>query len=569
MTPRRSWISGGGGLGPCTALSLALFLLIATAVRAEVAILPYKINNPSADFPESTGGEYSRLVALSSLLAKESIDVTSPREIDLDLERMKLSPRDVITKDDLDLLGRTRRIDHFILGSLSRIKGRFRSESVLYSVRHKKVIARSRVEAGDLYTLADRETGEALTLFKDATRPRGSAGSGMDLLFLIDLSYRMNSDWNIVKGAVLDLASSLIDTQRLDTRVYLVPFSDRTGHPSASVSVNSIAAVRDGLDRLKPAGGAGTESFVASLRHSLTAVRWRPDAAKMMIIISNTGIVSRTAEELGARARKKGITIHALSLGGVPGETSEVLGRLAEIGGGTHAHATYHQRLYAADGEPVEVYMENGRLFRSRFPDAAWKKGLYQAGGPRSYYGKPKPFIEEIISNGRREPATPYTMEDAYGRNTMERIINRDPLESNVGLLLGRMAKKGRGRAPADPAAAGRALISDGAVSFWVAAPSPEFTDYFISAQRSGTVVSIGVSVRKDAGSPYGISLQPVVKGIAAEYLPGIATVRLGDLARRGDYYAAHGLSRPPVWFVRVTVDRAEKSRGREDVRGR
>lgn len=569
MMPRGSWISWGNAMRAGMALSLAVTLLCATAVRAEVAIIPYKINNPSADFPESTGGEYSRLVALSSIIAKENIEITSPRDVDLDLERMKVSPGDVITREDLDLLGRTRRIDYFVLGSLSRIKGRYHSESVLYSVRDGKVIARARADAEDLFTLADRETGEALVHFKNKEQPRGSAGGGMDLLFLIDLSYRMNQDWNAVKEGILGLSSSLVDTRRLDTRVYLVPFSDRTTHPSGTVAVNSISAVREALDALKPAGGAGPDSFNGSLRYSITTTRWRPDAAKMMIIISNSGIASRTAEEYGARARKKGITIHTLSLGRVPGEQSEVLGRLAEIGGGTHAHATYHQKLFAADGEPVEVYMENGRFFRSRFPDAVWKKGLYRSDGPRSYYGKPKSFIEEIIYNEKKDAATPYAMDDAYTRNTMERIINRDPLESNVDLLLDRMAKKIRGRASVKSAAAGRALISDGAVSFWVTAPAPEYIDYFISAQRDGAVVALGVTVRKDASSPYGIALVPVVRGLPPDYVPGSATVRLGDLVKRGDYYSTHGLSRPPVWFVRVTVDRAEKFRRGEDVRGK
>lgn len=544
-----------------------IFLLGTGIAHAEIAVIPYKVNNPSADFPESTGRDYARLVALAAILAKEKIEITSPREIDIDLERMKLDPGGQITGEDLDLLGRTRRIEYFLLGSLSRVKGRFRSESVLYSVRDGKVVARSREEADDLFALAGREAGEALSLFKNRERPREAYGGGMDVLFLVDLSYAMNRDWAAVKNAITGLASTLVDTRRMDTRIYLVPFADRIVHPAGSVSANSITSVRNELDRLKPAGGAGADSFVRSLRYAIGTARWRTDADKLMVIISNSGFASRMAEEYGSRARKKGITIHAVSLGSVPGEKSEVLDRLAEIGSGTHAHAAYHQKLYGPGGESVEVYMENGRFFMSRFPDAGWKRGLYQSGGPRGYYGKPKSFIQEIIYSDRKDTATPYTMGAAYTRNTMDRIINSEPLESNVDLLLERIVKKARGRDTV-PADAGRALCTDGSVSFWITAPDSDVMACFIRARREGAVVSLGVTVRKDAGSPYGISLMPVATGISADYIPGSVLVRLGDLARRGEYYRTHGLSRPPVWFVRVTVDRTERARGGGDIRG-
>jgi hypothetical protein len=289
----------------------------------------------------------------------------------------------------------------------------------------------------------------------------------------------------------------------------------------------------------------------------------------MMILISNSDIVSRTAEEYGGRARKKGITVHALSLGRVPGERSEALDRLAEIGGGIHAHASYHQKLFAANGESVEVYMENGRLFRSRFPENEWKKGLYRKDGPRSYYGKPKSFIEEIIYNEKKEAPAPHAMDDAYARCTMERIINKEPVENNAGLLMERMAGKGRGRQRAQSGAAGKALVSDGKLSLWVTAPAPEMIDYFIGARRNGVVVALGVSVQKDSGSAYGISLVPVLSGLASDYIPRCAAADLSDLVRRGDYYSTRGISHPPVWFIRITVDRAERSGGRDDIRGK
>ncbi|HNW31024.1 MAG TPA: hypothetical protein PKN50_21285, partial [Spirochaetota bacterium] len=51
----------------------ALFLLSASALHAEIAIIPYKVENSSVDFPESTGGEYSRLLSVASMLLKDDV----------------------------------------------------------------------------------------------------------------------------------------------------------------------------------------------------------------------------------------------------------------------------------------------------------------------------------------------------------------------------------------------------------------------------------------------------------------------------------------------------------------
>ena len=372
--------------------ALALLCAFVPARAAELAVIPYRVGNPSSDFPESTGGEYARVLTVASLLMKEDVEVTSPREIETDLDRMKISTQEVITRDDLDLLGRTRRIDYFLAGNLSRKGGRYISESVLYSVREGRVIARAGVEDEDLLGLAGKEIREALVVYRNrkTVREPDQGGATEDALFLLDTSYRMSADWATVRDAVVGYAAELIDTRRADTRVYIVPFSDRAAYATSSVSVNSIASVRSELDKLKPAGSAGGGDFIKSLKYALNSVRWRA-GGRTLVIISNSRFGSREAETFAVMARKKGIRIRAISLGGIPGEGSEVLDRIANSNGGVHAHASYHQRLYNADGEPVEVYMENGRLFRSRLPGSRMEnravRGGYAGTGERQTEG--------------------------------------------------------------------------------------------------------------------------------------------------------------------------------------
>lgn len=549
-------------------LGAILLLAPSTGAVAEIAFIPYKIENPSTEFPESTAGEYARILSVAALVAKESIEVSSPREIEIDLARMKRSPQELITGEDLDLLGRTRGIDRFLIGTLSRRGGRYRSESVLYSVREGKVTARIRVEGEDLVEIAEKEIREALTMFRNRSFTASrSEMKEMDLAVCIDMSYRINRDLGRVKEGIIALASRLIDTERLDTRIYIVPFSDRTGHSYASVSDNSITALKRELDKLKPAGAASPESFIASLRYAAGNIRWRREARKSMVIIANSPVAARGIDQYAAMARNRGVVIDTFSLGQIPGDLSEALERVALAGGGGHRHAAYHQRLFNAKGEPFDVFMENGRLFRSGEGSRGWRRGLYDTSAPRRHRGKPKEFMEEIIFDERRVAAGPYTIPESYAKITMERIVNQGELESNIEYLLGRAAGKVKQGRHAAASYAGKALISDGKVSFWVSVPDGEWMKFFDGRNGSGHFFLLGVTVMKDPSSPYGVTILPVTGSISADYLPRAVQADLGDIARRGEYYRTRGLWYPPVWFVKVRVEKAEARRDRDDVR--
>lgn len=551
-------------------LSVVIIFCCSAAPAAEIAVIPYKIENYSSDFPESAGGEYARLLSVSAMVLKDDVEITSPRQVALDLERWKLSPQDVITKDDLDTMGKTLQIDYFLLGNLARGGGRYRSDSVLYSVRDRRVVARARVTDHELIGLAQKEIKEALRSFRSKTfKDTGAGGGSMDLVLLLDLSYRINRDWQPVKNAVIGLASHLIDSLRMDTRVYLVPFSDRITYATSSVSVNSIMAVRNDLENLKPAGGAGKDDFSKSLRHAVTGVRWRAGARKAIVVISNTPVASGTADRLGVMARNKGIIISTVSLGMMSGDQSQELERLALATGGSRSHAAYHQKIFDHAGEAIELYMENGRLFRSRFHEKDWKRGLFLKEGTRRRQGKPRSFLDELFISEKKGDPTPYELPQAYSRLTREQIINQEPLENNVDRLVKRGMTGGTVRKGTAIVSAGKALISDGKVSFWVSAPSENFIAYFIDRQDAGLVFPLGVMVKKDAGSAYGVSLVPVIKGIGSEYLPQCLRASLSDIVRRGEYYSTNGLSFPPVWFVDVKVENSQRSRGGSDIRGR
>jgi hypothetical protein len=553
-----------------TVLFALVFVFAVRAARGQVAVIPYKIANASSDFPASMGDEYSRLISTAAFLSKQDVEIASPTDIDVDLERMKLSPQKTITREDLDILGKTRYIDYFLTGELSKAGKEYRSESILYSVREGKIVGRFKVRGEDLFRLAEREVNEAFSQYGNRQRFTGVQSSEADLVFLIDLSYGISDDWASVKEAVIGCAAELIDSMRVDTRIYIVPFSDRAGYSAGSVSENSITAVRTELDRLHPTGSAGVENFIGSLRYSVQNVRWRRSARKMIILIVDSPLGSRFDEKYALQARNKGASITSVSLGRISGEQCEAPDRLSRITGGSHYHVAYHQKIYTADGGSVDLYLENGRLFKSQFTDAGWIKGLYVAGQGSRVYGKPKSFLEEIFFNEKKDSTspTPRTMADVYTRITKERIINQEKLENNMERLLkGLVAADGRRKG--ETGIVGKALVSDGRVSMWVYAHDKPSMAFLEKGRRAGYYVTLGVVVEKDPREAYGVTLVPAFTDLSPGYVPELMKTSLSDIIKKSDYFMSRGLFRPPVWFVSVKVDNVENYHIKRDIRER
>ena len=439
---------------------------------------------------------------------------------------------------------------------------------MLYSVRDRKIVARVRVGDEDLFRLAEQEVKEAFVQYRNRDLTAAGSVPNMDVVFLLDLSYRINNDWASVKEAIVECSADCIDSLRIDTRVYIIPFSDRTAYPAASVSINSIAAVRTELDKLNPAGGPGADNFIKSLRYAVQNVRWRPAARKIIILIADSSPGSRFDEKYAVLARNKGISIVSISLGQVAGDQAEVFDRLSSITGGVHYHAAYHQKLYDVEGRSVELYFENGRLFKSPYIDAQWQKGLYIAGRKAQAYGKPKSFLEEIHYNDKKISVSPRTMAEAYGRITVERMINQEKLENNIDLILKSSVSTGHHRQERS-GIAGKALISDGTISLWIYARDGRAMTFLENSRKAGYYVLLGVVVERDSSATYGVTLVPAVTDLEPGSIPELMKARLSDIIRQSDYYMTRGLFHPPVWFVSVKVDNVEGSSIKKDIRER
>lgn len=550
-----------------TLLSLALLLAFAPSVSAEIAVLPYKVDAPSTHFPAALGADYARLLSVAAMVSR-GVEVHPPRDMEADLKRNGLDPQGTITKDELDSLGRSRLLDAFLVGTLSRVKGAYVSESILYSVKTGQIIARTRVKSADLLELADLEIAR---VYAGTGQSRGETrASKVDIAFVIDLSYNVKRDWEQVKKGVRALARGVSGNWSGGARVSLVPFSTAHAPDRSTMSLKSALGVSEALGRLVPKGGNDAKTVEKALSDAVNNVAWRNDASKFMVVVSNSPFPAGTRLQHFAHfAKRKGITVCTVALGDVIGDGRGYLRELSEIGGGFHADAAYHQKLFEARGEEIDLYLEGGRLFTSTEYDSRWSHGLYREARQGSLRAKPQGFLKELYFDEKKTILKPGTIEKAYTELTAKRIINTRPVANNVSAVLSGLTERyfgtaGRGA----PRSLGRALVYQDRISIWIDITGEKDLAFFRERAKDSVVFPLGVSVQRKKDYPYGIRFNPqyYITGIDAGYIPPQLRVGLEDLIKKSKYYSNNGMLTPPLWFLDLKVERV-KFKGGKDVR--
>jgi hypothetical protein len=159
-------------------------------------------------------------------------------------------------------------------------------------------------------------------------------------------------------------------------------------------------------------------------------------------------------------------------------------------------------------------------------------------------------------------------MADAYSRISMERIINKENIDDNIEPLLNSFIDTGGKRKEA-AGIIGKALVSDGKISFWIYSNNTACMTFLENSKKSGFYVTLGVSVKKDPSAAYGVTLIPLITQLGSRYVPEILKAGLSDIIKQSEYYTTRGLFYPPVWFVSVKIDTTERLHGGKDIRQR
>jgi hypothetical protein len=549
-----------------------LFLIILffgwNVAYSQIAVIPYKIKNPSDSFSPLRGEEYARMLSIAMLI-KKNVEVATPRDVIIDLKRFSLNPQGVITKDDLQILGKGGYIEYFLLGAVSRIGDSYISDSRLYSVRENSVTISNRSRAGNLFDLAERDVGEMCLQFPDRPRPNLS-GSSVDVSIVADLSYNVSREWSSVKSGIGNFVETLSDNWYIDSRVYIIPFSDFYTVEKSILHVNSPMGLKRELERLRPQGGNRVKFLERALSYSVRNVSWRRNSSKIILIITNSPLGNEHfVERYIIAAKGSGIRVFTLSLGNLNWSDTSRVKQLSTMGRGLHFSTTYHQRLFDLRGKSIDLLIEAGRLFKSMgFGD--WRGGVLSYSSKRADYSRVDSTLDEILYDERKYDINPYNLTRYYTELTGEGIMNQGAVENNIEATLERIGESCIGSgAKRMGRRIGRALISDGKITFWINIMNKSDLDYFEKKLSHRFFHPIGISLQKSSDEPYGIALNPTILpvDITGDYVPEMMKTDLESLIKKPDYYMENGLFHPPIWFVSIKVERIKRDRGVHDIR--
>jgi hypothetical protein len=530
---------------------ISLLLFSALPAYSSIAVFPYRSSGETG----VSGEEYARLLSLTALLIKQ-IDVQSPHETEIGMRDLGIDP-DSQSAEDLDLFGKKYRLSYILTGSLSRKGGNFISENILYSVRGGQIIARFSSTDRDLFRSAEKSIKSSLIDVPD--RIDKNRITDTDIALLIDLSYYINTEWNDIKSSIISMTSNLIEQNSYNTRIYILPYSDRKSFESAAIYSNSITQLKKGLNSLNPAGSPDKNNMARVLNYSIKNIKWRSSALKKIIIISNSSAEGLFFPEKSAfEAKGKNIVIDVINGGRIIDQKNS-LERLADITGGSSYNITYHRKVYDTSGAGFHLYLERSRVFQSQALYHKWQKGLIEKRNNSLITQGP-----EEIFHQQGEVSTE-KMGEIFSQYSDSRIIQKDSLSTNIDSILSSISSGIRGND--SPLFSGKALILSGNISLWIKIPGDSLMADFERMEKRGFYNTAPFYIRKSPSELYGVELVPVDRKIEKGFIPASGIADMEDVIKHPEKYTTGGIGSPPVWFIEFKSEKTERFGAGKDIR--
>ncbi len=530
---------------------ISLLLFSALPAYSSMAVFPYRVSGNTG----ISGEEYARLLSLTALLVKQ-IEVQSPHETSIGMRDLGINP-DSQSADDLEIFGKKYRLSYILTGTLSRKGGNFVTENILYSVRGGRIIARFSSSDRDLFRGAEKSIKSSLLDIPD--RADKNRATETDIAVLIDLSYYINTEWNDVKNSIISMASNLIEQNNYNTRIYILPYSDRKSFESAAIYSNSIIQLKKGLNSLNPAGSPDKNNMARVLNYSIKNIKWRSSALKKIIIINNSSAEGLFFPEKSAfEAKGKNIVIDVIS-GGRIIDKQNSLERLSDITGGSSYNISYQQKVYDTSGAGYNLYMERSRVFQSQALFHQWRKGLLKKGKPSLTASGP----EEIFH--QHKEVSPDRIAEIFSQSSDSRIIQKDSISTNLNTIISSITSDMSGND--SPIFTGKALIYSGTISLWIKVSGDSLMADFEKMEERGFYSTFPFYIRKSFSEPYGVELVPVDRKIEKGFIPDSGIADIEDIIKHPEKYTTGGIGSPPVWFIEFKTEKTERFGAGKDIR--
>ncbi|MFW5861592.1 MAG: hypothetical protein ACOCWZ_05010 [Spirochaetota bacterium] len=547
----------------------AVFFAMDMPVLGDVAVIPYRVESSSASVSEETGIEYALLSGMAARISR-GMDIYSPDMLARDMKSLSINPREVIDRDQLKLLGKTRYIDYIQTGTIIATGNTYRVQSLLYSVKRDTVVVRSEEEAATLFDLAEKEI-DAL-YFQFSEQKRQDTPGSVDLVVLMDNSYNTAHEMDDARKGISEMADAVSINWASDTRIFVVPL---VGCRPPSCTVEAATApysLKKNLEKLDSQKGSSLQGVKQWLSYLSRSFSWRKGSAKAAcLLINSPGVDYSSLQQYFYRLKKNDISVNIIAGGKLHLRNRRALQRIAASTGGLYLDVTYHQRMFDLKGNAIDVFMEGGRLLHGQVPGDRWKKGVFiRRGEGTMASARPRGFVDEIFYENRVRVLEPGDLEKAYQRISGTRILNSKDLENNVKRLF-EMAGEGiTGRQPGDDGVMARVMLTDGARSVWVNVVRKEDLDFFRKKKNAGDKFLLGVSPVPQPAAPYGLTFSPYhfITGVTGQFVPEMMNATLKEIIVRQDHYRQEGLFSPPIWFITVKVTQIRSVKGaRKDVR--
>ncbi|MBN2400912.1 MAG: VWA domain-containing protein [Spirochaetes bacterium] len=553
---------------------IILILLLQTytinVLAQETAVIPYKIANPTENFTIETGKEYAKLVSLGAMLSRD-VSFIPHNRTDAALKKLSLNSQRIITEENLRKIGRMVNADNVLIGTILKSKGRYTSESILYSIRDREIVSKSRVSSGNLLKLAEEELNEIF--YNSPRKIRITTDKQIDAVILTDLSYKVSADWTSIKDGIKKFADNISKNWNLNTQIYIIPFADKYRELHKYSASKSLQSLNEKLNQIKPAGSASAKILQNALNHSVKNIPWRKNSEKILIIISNSeNIDGNFLEQYALTAKSKNIAINTISLGLLRENALETLKQFSVVGAGHHYSAAYHQRMFNEKGDKVDVFYQEGRIFYSLVYEDTWKGGLFEDNRRKqSIIQKPKSFLSEVLYDEQKYNVHPYNLKKFYPALSSQNIINSETLENNIESIMNKIGSEYENTFSKQKykKAIAKVQISDGNISLWIQIKDEKDLKIVTENMSAKNYFPLGAVIKKGPNDPYGIIFHPdlYITELGKNYIPDLVKTNINKIIKDPDYYVSNGLLTPPVWFIDIKVEKIENLRREYDVR--
>lgn len=530
---------------------ISLLLFSAFPAYSRVAVFPYRVSGDTG----ISGQEYARLLSLTALLMKK-IEIQSPHETAIGMRDMGITSGNQ-SADDLDLFGKKYRLSYILTGTLRTEGGIFISDNILYSVRGGQIISRFSSSESDLFRSAEKSVRSSFMDISD--RETDDSTREADIALLIDLSYNSKPEWDDIKTSIIAMSSQLIEQSSINTRIYILPYSDRKSFESAAIYSNSLTQLKKGLNSLNPAGAPDKKNLSQVLNYSIKNIKWRSSARKKIIIINCSSAEGLFFPERSAfEAKGKNIVIDVISGAGLI-DRKNSLERLADITDGTAYSIAYSRKVYDTSGAGYYLYLERSRVFQSKAFYHNWSRGILKKGNSSPVHSGP----EEIFH--RAEEVAPDRMDDIFADYSNVRIIQQDPLLTNINTIFSSLVAGMAGKD--SPLFTGKALIYTGNIPLWVKIPGNSLMADFEAMEKNGFYSTAPFYIRRSSAEAYGVELIPADIKIEKGFIPDAAVAEIEKVIKNPEKYTTGGIGSPPVWFIEFKTERTERFRAGKDIR--